>query len=103
MSITHTLTAEEIAKRERLAELKREIAKLVLIRLRVKAIYRMNHSSAEFGQAKAAYRQEVGIPTFYDDMPDRWHMKSAITAMHIESATLRGKVHGQPRPHSNPV
>ena len=99
------LTAEELQKRARVRELRDLIRKEARDRTVIKTAYRLPHRSPEHKAAMAAVRAHLGIDpkiTFewnWHCQPNRDYGRAWITELHIELATLRGKVHG-PRPLS---
>ncbi len=88
-------TAEELARRARMAEIRTKLKELVVIRREVKAAWHLNHAGPEHKQVKAALRVKYGLsPTSYgDESPWRDYKRQATTDLHIELAKLRGKVH----------
>lgn len=92
-------TAEELARRARCRELRELIRKEAGDRRLIKAAYRLPHGGPEHKAAMAAVRAHLGIDPKHvfeynwHCQPGRDYGRSCITELHVELASLRGKVH----------
>jgi hypothetical protein len=86
-------TAEELAKRARIRELRAEIATLARYRTAMNRAFRLPHRSAEWA---AAVNAAGALLTGYSPdhtWADRRHNRDVLTTRHVALATLRGKQH----------
>lgn len=82
-------TAEELAKRARIRELRAEIAELARYRTAMNRAFRLPHNSPEWATALHALH---GLHATLAGI-DRRHNRDVITWKHVELADLRGKLH----------
>jgi hypothetical protein len=95
-------TAEELARRAEIAELRQKIREEAAYRRMIKEAYRLPHGSPENQAAMAAARITLGLTKHVYSwnahaIPSRDHGRGYVTQLHIELAELRGKVHLTPR------
>jgi hypothetical protein len=83
-------TAEELAKRARIRELRAKIAELARYRTAMNRAFRLPHNSPEWATALRALHGLHATLSCIDRRDQRWK----ITAYHQELASLRGKCHG---------
>lgn len=82
-------TAEELAKRARIRELRDQIAELARYRTAMNRAFRLPHNSPEWAAALQAIH---GLHVTLACIDRRWK-RGQITALHCELASLRGKTH----------
>jgi hypothetical protein len=91
------LTQEELQKRARVRELRDQIGMLAHRRRAIKSCYSLPHGQEQHLYELTRLRRLFGIPSYgwnQHCQPSRHDYKAELTALHIELATLRGKVHG---------
>jgi hypothetical protein len=82
------LTAEERARRNRIVELRLQIAELARYRTAMNRAFRLPHLSDEWAAALRVIGYQT--PNGYVMRRDK---RDTLTRLHVELADLRGKVH----------
>ena len=97
--MTYTITPEEKARREQIAQAKQKIKDLAAKRRLILSIYRTPHGTPEFLKALAEARKTLGIDEKYVGpwnaycTPGRFDWRGDTHIAHLELAQLTGKPH----------